>query len=204
MKLDLDSYRTIARAQLGDSRYAHTLAVARLAGELAEKYGADAEAAKAAGLLHDVTKEVPHDAQLQIVQKSDIIVDAYLLANPNVYHSLTGYLYARDTIQIQDPDILNAIRYPTTGRADMSLLEKIVYTADAVGYDRTYPDAAKLRELAFRDIDACMLEILEFTIVKLLKTRAVIAMDTFYCYDWLCLDSPHKRGSHDRSPGEVQ
>lgn len=182
--------------------------MARLAGELAEHYGADVNAARAAGLLHDVTKEEPHDAQLQMIQKSDIIIDAYLLVNPNVYHSLTGYLYARDTIQIQNADILNAIRYHTTGRADMSLLEKVVYTADAVGYDRTYPDAARLRELAFRDINACMLEILEFTIVKLLKARAVIAMDTFYCYDSLCLRSlrsPREPyGSHDRSPGEVQ
>lgn len=187
MQWDLERFRLIAREHLADGRYEHTLAVAQLAGELAEIYHADAGAARVAGLLHDVTKQLPYDIQLQNIRESDIIMDAYLLANPNVYHSMTGYLYARDTLSIHDVDILNAIRYHTTGRAGMSLLERIVYTADAVAYDRTYPDAVRLRELAFRDLDACILEILEFTIVKLVKAGAVIAMDTFYCYDWLCL-----------------
>lgn len=182
----LEEYRALARARLSDKRYEHTLAVARLAGELAEKYGIDVEKARTAGLLHDITKEVPIDIQLQMIEKSAILVDKTLLLNPNVYHALTAFLFVKDRLSVTDTDTLNAIRFHTTGRAGMSLLEKIVYTADAVSYERSYPEVERLREQAFSDLDGCMLEILEFTLKKLVSAQTPIAADTLHCYNELC------------------
>ena len=182
----LEDYRRIAREKLGDKRYRHVLSVTRLATELAEAYGADVWKARAAALLHDVMKEVPLDVQLQMIRDSGIIIDNTFLGCTNVYHAVTARLFAQQELGIQDGDILNAIRYHTTGRAGMSLLEKIVYVADATNYERTYPEAEELRKLAFADLDECMLEILVFTFEKLTARRCVIAADTLYCYNDIC------------------
>lgn len=179
----MEEYRRLAKKQLGEKRYAHTLAVSRLAGELAQAYGEPVADAQMAGLLHDITKEMPVESQLQTIQKSDILYDKTLLLNPNVYHALTAFLYARDVLGISNGNLLNAIRYHTTGRAGMSLLEKIVYVADAVSYDRTYAGVGQLRELAFENLNEAALEILRFNLEKLLAARQPIAVDTIFCYN---------------------
>lgn len=182
---DLEKLTKLAQKNMGERRYNHVLAVSRLAGELALAYDEDENRAQAAGLLHDITKELDKDVQLQIMKSSGIIMDNSLWNSPSVYHSVTGSLYAENELQITDQDILNAIRYHTTGREGMSILEKIIYIADAVGYDRTYKEVTRLRKLAFKNLDACMFEILAATIKKLVKAHAVIAADTFYCYNAL-------------------
>lgn len=189
---ELEEYRRISREKLRDKRYRHVLSVTRLAAELAVAYGVDAKKAQTAALLHDVMKEVPLDLQLQMIRDSDIIIDNTLLDNSNIYHSITAFLFARDQLGIQDEDVLNAIRYHTTGRAGMSLLEKIVYVADAVNYERIYPEADNLRQLAFSDLNECMLEILIFTFVKLTAKRCVIAADSLYCYNDVCRSRKEK------------
>ena len=94
---------------------------------------------------------------------------------------------AQNRFGIQDADVLNAIRYHTTGRADMSLLEKIIYTADAVSYERDYKGVEALRKDAFSDLDRTMLEIVRFTLKKLVKDGTPIAIDSVSCYNELCL-----------------
>lgn len=183
---DLAHFTRLARARLSDERFEHVLGVTRLAGELAERYGEDVVCAKAAGLLHDITKELPQAEQLQMLRNSGIIYTQEVLESPNVYHSITGSLYARDVLGVRNRDILDGIRYHTTGRAGMSRFEKLVYIADAVSYERDYPDAPRLRELAFASPDACMLEILAFTLEKLVKNRIAIASDTLFCYNEMC------------------
>lgn len=195
---DLDRFRELARTRLSDERFGHVLGVTRLAGELAAHYGEDVTRAKAAGLLHDITKELPKAEQLQMMKDSGIIYSQELLESPNVYHSITGSLYVREALGIRSADILDGIRYHTTGRAGMSRFEKLVYIADATSYEREYPDAPRLRELAFRDLDACMLEILVFTIEKLVKRRITIASDTLFCYNEMC------KLSRGTSPGPEQ
>lgn len=204
ISIHLDEYRQLARERLGDARYRHTLAVARLGRELAEHYGISGDQAEAAGLLHDITKEVPKADQLQILKNSDIMMDKVFQASTNVYHSATAFLFVRDKLGIDDTDILNAIRYHTTGREGMSLLEKIIYTADAVSYDRDYPDAERLRKLAFADLDECMLEIIEFTLKKLTEDRYLIAEDTVFCYNSILLARLGKKENGTGSIPEAQ
>lgn len=179
-------YQRVARKNLRDARYDHTLAVAKLAEELAACYHESVFKASVAGLLHDITKEFTDEEQLHIIKNSDILLSKILTSAPNIYHSVTASIIAKNELSINDTDILNAIRYHTTGRAGMSVLEKIIYVADAVSYDRTYPEAEQLRNMAFEDLDGCMLEILQFTIKKLAAAGAVIAVDTIFCYNELC------------------
>lgn len=182
----LAAYEQAAREALGDKRFYHVQCVARLCGELAEHYGISVNKAKAAGYLHDLTKEIPADDQLKMIKESAIITDKSLFLNPNVYHSVTAAIEVKQRFGITDEDVLNAIRYHTTGRAGMSLLEKIVYTADAVSYERTYKEAEELRARAFSDLDGTMLYITQFTIEKLSRAASPIAIDTVHCYNDLC------------------
>ena len=184
--MDLLKFEQAAQKALSKKRYEHTLAVARLSGELAEVYGADVTAAKAAGLLHDIAKEIPADVQFTILKESGIINDTSLLANPNVYHGITAFFTVPKWFSVTDEDVLNAIRYHTTGRRGMSLLEKIVYVADVVSYDRTYKEAEELRERAFSDLNGVLLYAQRFTIKKLVKQSLPIAFDSIDCYNELC------------------
>ena len=183
----LCSYEQSARRALRDKRFYHTQCVAKLAGELAVCYGADERKARAAGFLHDITKEMPVPDQLKMMQESAIITDKSVFANANVYHSVTAAITARNRFGIEDTEVLHAIRYHTTGRAGMCLLEKIIYTADAVSYDRTYKGVQLLREEAFQDLDRGRFEVVQFTLKKLVKDSVPIAVDTVSCYNEFCL-----------------
>lgn len=167
---------------LSSKRYEHTKQVTLLATELAEIYNVDPENAFTAAMLHDITKEYDLKQQLQIINKSDIITD---IANENTLHAITASLIARDNLGVDNDDVLNAIRYHTTGRADMSMLEKIVYVADKCSYDREYPEVLELRKLAFEDIDGAILFCIDFTLKKLIDKKRLININTIECFNFL-------------------
>lgn len=174
----------LAQSTLSEKRYNHTLAVSKLAGELAEKYNENVELIKKSALLHDITKEMPMKKQREMLNELNDGVNYDIISN-NCIHSISGYYYSKNTLCIDNEDILNGILYHTTGRENMTLFEKIIYTADTVSYDRDYPGVARLRELAFVNLDECMVEILKFTIQSLLKKNKPIAIDTINCYNGL-------------------
>ncbi len=173
----IESLQELAKNTLSEKRYNHTLAVAKLAKELAQKYGEDIETIQIAALLHDMTKEIPMKEQrkslddLKNSQNYDKISD-------NCIHSITGYYYAKDTLKIENENILNSILYHTTGRAGMTLFETIIYVADKVSYDRSYSGVIGYREHAFMNLDSCMVELIAFTTQSLMKKHKVITTDT--------------------------
>ena len=128
--LNISDYKKIIRERMGDYRFSHSVNVAKEAKKLAKHYGADENKAEIAGILHDITKEMPKEQQLQIIIDSGIILDNVQLHAPKLWHGMSGSIVVRDELGIDDEDILNAIRYHTTGRAGMSLLEKVIFTAD--------------------------------------------------------------------------
>lgn len=183
MLLTYEELDALVKSRLGKKRYEHTIAVTKLSLELAKQYGIPTELALNAAMLHDITKQESIDTQLQMIEKSDIMNDNILAENENIYHSITAYIYAKNTLKIDNQDVLNAIRYHTTGRKNMSILEKIIFTADTVSYDRTYKDAKRLRELSFEDINECILLITKFLITDLINKQSVINVNTIECYN---------------------
>ena len=125
-----EEYREIIKARMSEKRYIHSLNVEKEAVRLAEKYGADVKKAAVAGILHDITKETSFDEQLKIIENSGIILNDIQKSAPKLWHSISGAAYVKDVLGICDEDIFNAIRYHTTARADMSLLEKVIFIAD--------------------------------------------------------------------------
>lgn len=151
-------------------RFEHTQGVEYTAAALAMRYGIDIDSARAAGLLHDSAKCLSDEKRLSICKKNHIQVTEVERKNPFLLHAKVGAYLAREKYGIKDPDILNAIQNHTTGRKNMSLLEKIIFVADYIEPGRKHaPDLAVVRKLAFIDIDRALLKILRDTL-QYLKT----------------------------------
>lgn len=181
--LNINDYTQIIRQRMGDYRFIHSVNVAKAAVKLAEIYGADITKAEIAGILHDCCKEISKDDMLQIIRDSGIILDSAEKNSPKLWHAIAGSCYVRDVLKIEDEDIINSIRYHTTGRENMSLLEKVIFTADFISDERSYDDIEIMREKAYRDLDEAMLYALKFTISSLVSRDLIVHHNTVKCYN---------------------
>ena len=181
--MTIQEYRTAVAQKLSPGRAQHSFNVAQEAVRLALKYGADPEQAEIAGLLHDYMKETPEKEQLQLLEQSDIIIQDTERCAGKLLHAITGAQMARTRFGVTDPAILNAIRYHTTGRAQMSLLEKVLYIADFISADRTYDGVEELRVWAYRDLDEAVFRGLSYTIRDLAAHDRPIHEDTVRAYN---------------------
>lgn len=160
------------RKQLQESlkpdRFDHTLGVAYTAAALTFAHGADAEKALIAGMLHDCAKCMSHEEQVKICEKNKIEISDVEKKNHSLLHAKVGMYLARTKYDVYDTEILNAIRWHTTGREDMSLLEKIVYIADFIEPNRKPLEGMDtIRKEAFTDIDRCLAHILHDSVIYL-------------------------------------
>jgi len=154
--------------ELKPDRYDHTLGVAYTSASLAMVHGANVDKALIAGFLHDCAKCLSHEEQLNICEKNNIEITDVERRNHSLLHAKAGMYIASTKYEVRDPEILNAIRYHTTGKEDMSLLEKIVYIADFIEPNRKpLDDMNIIRKEAFTDIDKCLAHILHNSIVYL-------------------------------------
>lgn len=178
-----EQYTNIIRGRLTPRRFEHSLAVAKQAQHLAEKYGANPEKARIAGLLHDILKDTDGDSQLQIFKEFGILLDTVEQQAPKLWHAHAGSVFLQHILGITDAEILNAVRYHTTARAGMSLLETVLYLADFTSEDRDYPDVDVMRELTERNPDEAMRYALAYTIDDLRVQNCPVHPDTLACYN---------------------
>ncbi len=158
MNYDIEEIRKYAKEHMSKKRYKHCLEVEKIAVELAKIYNIDEQKARVASILHDITKELSADIQLQLCEEFGIILDNVEIQEPKIIHPITGAFFVKTRLKIEDEDILNAIRNHTTARKGMSLLEKIIYLADFVEPSRDFEGVNKLRELAYSDLDKAMVK----------------------------------------------
>ncbi len=187
-----DKYADIKRLlseKLVEKRYIHSLNVADSALILAEKYGADTEKAYFAGLVHDIMKNASEEEQLQIMEKGGIILSRTERNNKKLWHAMAAECYLRLVVGITDTDILNAVRYHTTGRAGMSLLEKVVYIADYISEERDYEDADVMRDLSMNQgLDEAALYALKYSFRSLSEKEKLIHTDSVEYYNELIME----------------
>lgn len=181
---------------MSEYRYTHSVNVSKEAKRLAKIYGADVEKAEIAGILHDITKETPKEEQLQIIRDSGIILDNVQLNAPKLWHGISGSVYVRDKLGVDDEDILNAIRYHTTGRANMSLLEKIIFVADFTSEERTYSGVSTMRKKTKKSLEEAMLYGFKFTFTDLTKRELAIHPDELACYNQIVLQKLSLKGKN--------
>lgn len=180
---------------LDEYRYKHSLCVAEEAVRLADKYGADREKANFAGLLHDITKNYSCEEHLKIFNTFDIILSDVERASDKLWHAISGSVYIKEYLNVRDADIINAIRYHTTAKQNMSLLEKVIYVADFTSSDRNYPDVDVMRKLSDKSLEEAMTYALKYTIGELLEKGAAVHPDTLNAYNFLIF--------YNNSKGEV-
>lgn len=180
-----EGYKKILRERLTERRYAHSLAVADSAVELARRFGADEDRAREAGILHDIMKDTREDEYLQLFEKESIILTRCEANNKKLLHAIAGAAFIRSELGITDEDVINAVRYHTTGRAGMSLLEKVVYIADYISADRDYNGVEDMRRLSRTSLEEAMLFALKFTVCKLAEKEKPICPDSVECYNEL-------------------
>lgn len=167
--LTVDELRPIALSYLKPKRMPHVLGTEEEAAKLARMFGADETEARIAGLLHDCTKKLDMPEQLALCEQYGIELDELEQKALKLLHAPTGAAIARHVFGVSD-EVYDAIRWHTTGRAGMSLLEKILYLADYIEPSREFalePDVVRLRQTVYEDLDKGLLMGLEMTVQEM-------------------------------------
>lgn len=175
---DVSEVEAYVRTVLSEERIQHVLGVVQTAAELAERYGADPDKAALAAWLHDVAKERSRDELLMMADEFGIIFTDLEMRIPALWHAPVGTRLARFQFGLQDLDVLASIRFHTTGRPGMSLLEQIIFLADVIEPGRRFPDADQLRELSKLDLGRAMLAAFENKIVRIVGRGGLLHPDT--------------------------
>ena len=185
--LPVETMQEKLQSALSVKRYIHTMGVAEEAVKLAEIYGTpqDQQKARVAGLLHDCAKDYPEAMRLRFCKEYKVKMDEIMEKQTDLIHPFLGAEVARREYQVTDEDILNAIRYHTTGRAGMSLLEKIVWLSDYIEPGRKQaPNLPEIRRIAFENLDKALVMALENTLSYLKGGNMEIDSMTQKTYDF--------------------
>ena len=180
---DIENYKEILRERLNDHRYYHSLCVADEAKRLAHLYGGNAEKCYLAGLLHDITKNSDRQEHLHFFETFGIMLSDVEKNAEKLWHAMSGSGYLKHVLKIDDEEILDAVRYHTTAKANMSLTAKILYLADFTSKDRDYPDVNVIRALVDKSLDEAFIYALKYSIIDLTEQSRAIHPDTVEAFN---------------------
>mgnify|MGYP003298008487 FL=1 len=185
---DLKLLQKQMKEELTDDRYEHTLGVMYTAEALAMRYGVDMTKAAVAGLLHDCAKCVPNQQKIKLCKKHEIEISEMEKKNPSLLHAKLGAYMANKAYGVSDIEILNAIRWHTTGKPDMSMLDIIIYMADYIEPNRDKaPNLKEIRKLCFENIEEALYQVLKSTLDYLEdRPEAIDPMtkESYLFYKW--------------------
>lgn len=170
---------------LGEKRYNHVLAVEEKAVELCKLYNQNENKCRTAALYHDFAKSMSIKESISILDKYEYPYDELESQNTDLLHAKVAGILAEKVYGVGDRDTIEAILYHTTGKADMTLLSKIIFVADAIEKNRDYPNVNLYRELAIQNLDMTMLSILNGQIIYLVKAGKKIHPDTLQARNYL-------------------
>ena len=183
-KPDLDWLREKSEIYLKEKRIPHVRGCAQEARRLAQRWGEDPDLAEEAGILHDITKKLLLDEQLLLCEKYGIINDTVEAQSTKLLHAKTGAALSKDLFGVYGK-VYSGIRWHTTGKADMTLFEKIIYLADYIEPTRSFEGVEKLRELAYTDIDEAMILGLGMSLEELKQYGAEPHKNSVEALEWL-------------------
>lgn len=165
MSINIMKMEKKLKKELDEERYQHTLGVMFTAASLAMCYGADIEKAQVAGLLHDCAKCIPNDKKIKMCEQYGIEINKTERRVPSLLHSKLGAYLAKARYGIDDPEVLGAIMWHTTGKPNMTILEKIIFIADYIEPMRfKAKNLGPIRQMAFHDLNQAVCMILEDTL----------------------------------------
>ena len=177
--------KEILSKRLSSKKYVHSLGVAETAGRLAVRYGYDENKAYLAGLVHDYAKNLPVADLITMSEKERLLDDESELMMPEVLHAPVGAYLIKRELDIQDPEILQAVRCHTLGAAEMSLLDEIIYVADMIEPNRTFAELDYFHKTAFDNLSRCVIMTADNSIMycieknKLLHPRSIETRNSY-------------------------
>lgn len=163
---------------IGIKRFEHSVRVKDIAVELAIKNNIDIQKTCTAAIFHDCGKIIDYERLFQFADEYGLVLDDYMKKNPELIHASLGARIAQVRYNINDTEVLNAIKYHTTGREDMSMLEKIIYISDYIEPKRSFPGVQNVRDMAFKDINESVIMAMEMTTRFLTGNKKMIHPDT--------------------------
>ncbi len=179
------SYQAYLEKTLSKKRFEHSVYVAAEALKLARHFGADEDKCYLSGLLHDICKEISVDEQKELMSRSQFEISQTELNAPKTYHGIAASVFIKEEFGITDPEILSAIRYHTVAKGGMNVVEKILYMADLISFDRVYKDVDYIRACTYEDIDRGMYEAMKFSLnyfVEHIRTVPASTLDAYNEY----------------------
>lgn len=190
-----EKLKSFLRTKVSSERYHHSLCVADEAKKLARKHGEDENSAYLAGLLHDITKEFTKEEHFRLINKYNVKLDEIELKAEKLWHAITAPLYVKEELKIEDEDVLKAIRYHTTGRADMGKLEEIIFLADFISEDRKkeFNNVEEARDVAYKNLEEGVLYELRCSIKSLVKKESPISLESVKAYNYYLLLGKEKK-----------
>lgn len=179
---DYEKINSDVKKILSEKRFIHTEGVVKRAIEYAKIYNVETEIVKAVAVTHDIAKEFTEEQNNYYIKKYNIQLDYIEKRNSDLLHQKIGAYICKDKYGFTE-DMVNSIRYHTTGRANMSLLEKIIFLADATEENRKYYSKDYV-DLVKKDIDSGIIEICKFVINRLLEKNKIIHPYSIECYNY--------------------
>ncbi len=173
------------KKNIHESRYIHIIGVVETSENLAEIYGADIHKARLSAYIHDAAKYIPKDKIISIITDNGYEITEEDRDMPHLLHGLAGAIIGRNVMGIDDEEVFNAARYHTTGRENMSLLEKIIFIADFIEPSRDYPGVEYLRELTLKDLDKALIQAFDNTVKYVIEKGLMIHTDTIKSRNYL-------------------
>ncbi|MCI8835323.1 MAG: HD domain-containing protein [Ruminococcus sp.] len=196
---DLEKIQKKLKKKLDANRYRHTLGVMYTAGALAMRYQENLEDALTAGLLHDCGKYGSVKDQIRLCRKNKLELSAEELKIPALIHAKLGARLAQKKYHIEDQRILDAIRYHTTGRPEMSILDKIIYLADYIEpHRKMIPGLSEIRRLSYIDLDQAVCNCADATLRYLQKAGRFVDLMTQETYAYYRKQQFQKEENKDK------
>lgn len=172
--MEINDIIDLLSKEIDSRRLEHSINVMKVSEQMARHYGSDVNKARIAAILHDCGKNHKGNDALEYIKKIPYIPDEIEKIQPKLLHGVIGKHLAMTKYNIGDQEILEAIRWHTTGRAGMSVLEKIIYIADYIEPLRTFEGIEEMRRLAFVDLDKCIVHCSESSIRYVLKKGVLL------------------------------
>lgn len=173
------------REKVSEKRYIHVMGVCETAEQLAKKYGCSISLARTAALIHDCAKTMKDEEIIYLVQEEGYSINTLEEKNPQLMHGLAGAILGEKVMGVSDEDVFNAVRYHTTGREAMSMLEKIIYISDYIEPSRDFPGITELRDMAYKNINQAVLWAMENTIIYVVKRKQLLHLETIQARNYL-------------------
>ena len=185
----VDEIKSYLKDNLKPSRYGHTLGVVKTAIELAGIYNEDKQKAEIAALCHDIAKNMSYEDMLKVIEEENLKLSNDEKNSKELWHSIIAPIMAKRIFEIEDEDVLNAMRWHTTGRENMSNLEKIIYLADLIEPSRNFQGIEAIRDISRKNLNDAVLKALTHTIMYLLTKDCAVDLNSIKARNYLIYNS---------------